>query len=95
MDTESTQNSEDFSNESSSDLRSPTKVLANSKWTVDYAFKSELAKMGASEDPQDWSPSQVLFWVSFKNLKNFCFRFFPIIYKITFYSTDFMGNPKI
>lgn len=64
IESESTQNSEDFSNESSSDqLKSPSKLI-NSKWTVDYVFKNELSKIGATEDPQDWSVAHVQFWVS-------------------------------
>ena len=65
---ESTQNSENSwnENESSSDNKSPNKVGMNSKWTVDYAFKSELVKMGATEDPQDWGVQHVQFWVSNK-----------------------------
>lgn len=78
---ESTQHSEDFSNESSSDNKSPNKLSNNSKWTVDYAFKAELAKMSASEDPQDWLVSHVRYWVShtsaFQAFKNLKFKTFP------------------
>lgn len=67
-DSESTHNSEDLSNESSNDLKSPSK-LTNSKWTVDYTFKNELAKINASEDPHEWSVAHVQFWISWAILK--------------------------
>lgn len=52
------------SNESFADLlKSPSK-LTNSKWTVDYAFKNELAKLNAPDDPHEWSESHVQFWIS-------------------------------
>ncbi|KAG5669226.1 hypothetical protein PVAND_017118 [Polypedilum vanderplanki] len=69
IESELTQNSEDFSNESSSDqLKSPSK-LTNSKWTVDYVFKNELTKIGASEDIQEWTVAHVQFWISWAILK--------------------------
>lgn len=65
---ESTQNSEDLSNESFNDIKSPSK-LTNSKWTVDYVFKNELAKINALEDPNEWSVAHVQFWISWAILK--------------------------
>jgi GA-binding protein alpha chain len=59
---ETTQLSEDGSNESVTVSKSPSK-LSNSKWTVDYSFKNDLGKIGASEDPQEWTIPHVQFWV--------------------------------
>lgn len=67
LDSESTHNSDDLSNESN-DLKSPSK-LTNSKWTVDYSFKNELAKINASEDPHEWTVAHVQFWISWAILK--------------------------